>query len=67
MKLLPCVRACVCVPVCVHLSHFQIIPYISFIYEDISTIFTENGYACKKFGAHFKNNMADCLKVIDMF
>ena len=37
--------------VCVHLSHFYINLYISFIYEDIFTRFAENDYGCENMSA----------------
>ena len=59
---------------CVHLSHFYINLYISFIDEDVFIKFAENVYGCenmsvKSFRVILKNNMAsipDCLKIIDI-
>ena len=52
-----------CMHACVHMSHFKIKLYLSFIYEDILTKFAENVYGCgnmspKKIGTRLKNNMA---------
>ena len=60
----------VCVHACVCLSHFKIMLYISFSYEDVFTKFAENVCGCedmsvKNSGTYFKkdNNIAaiaDC-------